>query len=481
MAARVPTILREEDFVPDEYVEPIEELTVDDAKDTWSGMIDTSAPPKTAGIPQERPIAKQITDAIDDLTADLGNIETQMSSKLNALSVQRPQLTQTAQEIQDDMAEFINKLQEKLSEKSDVLDADAKLQVQESNAKAALLREEQDRLDEMREQQALVKQESQKSDQSTSLAHRLLASAKQAVAAGEDAIKIPEPIRMDNEVEEVMTSSGKKDKKEKKKKKKDGEEGEKKKKKKKSKSKDTLKPAPEAAGRRRKTSTNKLTRLRTKELADVGPEQTPAPEKSITVDEFLTSAGAGRPKAVLKYIMDGGDINKQDAHKRTALQKACLYGEAEIIDVLMAKKARVNLSDKLGDTALHWAARGGHPEVVIKLVKAGAKINAKDKLFSTPLHVAVRCGVQEVVDALIELGAEVNAKDREGDTPMHDAVRLGRFKLIKTLLAAGANLRQKNMRGQTAIDMVQLWYAETKSHHAEIILQALTAKAAISV
>ena len=124
-------------------------------------------------------------------------------------------------------------------------------------------------------------------------------------------------------------------------------------------------------------------------------------------------------------------------------------------------------------------------------MKNGAKINAKDKLFSTPLHVAVRCGVQEVVDALIHLGADINAKDREGDTPMHDAVRLGRFKLVKTLLSAGSNLRAKNMvswdykykdmnkfiifqNGQTPIDMVTLWYQETKSHHADIIMQTLT-------
>ena len=60
-----------------------------------------------------------------------------------------------------------------------------------------------------------------------------------------------------------------------------------------------------------------------------------------------------------------------------------MYGEQEIIDILIAKKAKCNLSDKLGDTALHWASRGGNPEVVQKVVKAGGKINAKDKLFST--------------------------------------------------------------------------------------------------
>ena len=74
---------------------------------------------------------------------------------------------------------------------------------------------------------------------------------------------------------------------------------------------------------------------------------------------------------------------------------------------------------------------------------------------------------------LIKQGADVNARDRTGDTPIHDAVRLGKFRLIKTLLNHGANLRAKNQIGKSPIDMVHVWYAETKSDYADAIMEQI--------
>ena len=54
-----------------------------------------------------------------------------------------------------------------------------------------------------------------------------------------------------------------------------------------------------------------------------------------------------------------------------------------------------------------------------------------------------------------------------GDTPMHDAVRLGRYRVVKSLIMHGANLHVKNQMGKTPIDMVQLWYKETKATTTE--------------
>ena len=199
-------------------------------------------------------------------------------------------------------------------------------------------------------------------------------------------------------------------------------------------------------------------------------------ETKFTDNDFMAASTSGNIKVMEKFIKDGGDVNKTDDHKRTALQRAALYGEEAVIELLITKKAKMNPSDKLGATALHWACRGGHPDIIKRLVKGGAKINSKDKLFSTPLHVAVRCGQLEAVEALVSLKADVNAKDREGDTPLHDAVRLGKFKMIKILLEGGSNMNLKNTKNQTPVDMVQVWYDDNKNKQKEAKAMMLSMK-----
>ena len=49
---------------------------------------------------------------------------------------------------------------------------------------------------------------------------------------------------------------------------------------------------------------------------------------------------------------------------------------------------------------------------------------------------------------------------------MHDAVRLGRYKIVKILILHGANLRSQNSAKKSPIDMVQLWYKETKGNNS---------------
>jgi ankyrin repeat protein len=63
-------------------------------------------------------------------------------------------------------------------------------------------------------------------------------------------------------------------------------------------------------------------------------------------------------------------------------------------------RANIELADEEGDTPLHYAAFGNQPEVIELLVQRRANMNVVNKAHCTPLHVVVN--IQQAVCRLYE-------------------------------------------------------------------------------
>ena len=74
----------------------------------------------------------------------------------------------------------------------------------------------------------------------------------------------------------------------------------------------------------------------------------------------------------------------------TPLHVAADAGNIRILDLLLAKGAKVNTADSGGNTALHHAARAGRAKTVLNLVKAGANIKLKDNAGTVAMDYATR-------------------------------------------------------------------------------------------
>ena len=116
-------------------------------------------------------------------------------------------------------------------------------------------------------------------------------------------------------------------------------------------------------------------------------------------------------------------LDSIDGLERTALHYAAARGRLEIVDMLLNKGARVDLSDLSQQTALHKAAAGGHTGVCRTIVLAMADANAGDASGVTPLMLAAKSGVVECVQVLMRHGARTSETDAEGNPALAYASR----------------------------------------------------------
>ena len=134
----------------------------------------------------------------------------------------------------------------------------------------------------------------------------------------------------------------------------------------------------------------------------------------------------------------GSSVEPRNIFKDTPLHYAALYGDLEIIQILLECEADINCLDRFGNTPLHYASRNGHhnaAKVARLLIERGAHPNARGFDGFTPLHNALYYGTGriEIARALIEHGANVEAKNDDGKTPL-DVVPGDRADEIRKLL-----------------------------------------------
>jgi len=93
----------------------------------------------------------------------------------------------------------------------------------------------------------------------------------------------------------------------------------------------------------------------------------------------------------VKELAKKADVHSVDKFSgRSALHKAAFWGHAETVKFLLDEcKLDVNAKDVYGDTPLHDAVKFYHPSVVEILVARKADVNIKNKEGKDPVALAV--------------------------------------------------------------------------------------------
>jgi hypothetical protein len=108
--------------------------------------------------------------------------------------------------------------------------------------------------------------------------------------------------------------------------------------------------------------------------------QTPPATMTEKTEAFGAAARRGDAAMVTKLLDEGVDVNAKFRYDVTALFYACDHGHLEVVNVLLARGATVNLKDTFyGATPLTWASgpaqkrKPEHAQIVGLLLKAGAQ------------------------------------------------------------------------------------------------------------
>ncbi|KAK8066884.1 hypothetical protein PG997_013631 [Apiospora hydei] len=133
---------------------------------------------------------------------------------------------------------------------------------------------------------------------------------------------------------------------------------------------------------------------------------------------------------LLRY--DGVDVNARNVDGASSLCLASERGHKATVDLLIEKRADLEIKKK-GGTALLLAVKGGYEDIAEVLIKNGADVKIGDSDGFTPLWHASYQGRGRLVGLLVGRGADINAKNMMGRTPLMMAELRGHTDVVKFL------------------------------------------------
>jgi ankyrin len=171
--------------------------------------------------------------------------------------------------------------------------------------------------------------------------------------------------------------------------------------------------------------------------------QTGAPAAKQSLASLIQS---GDRKAALARIRAGADVNEAQPDGTRPVHWAVYHVDYELLGALIAKKAKVSVTNEFGATPIAEAASLGDARMVKMLLDAGAEPEGANQDGETALMLGIKTGELPVVEMLIKAGAKVNTVEKfHNQTPLMWASGAPKdaAEIVKVLLSKGADVKPR--------------------------------------
>ena len=155
---------------------------------------------------------------------------------------------------------------------------------------------------------------------------------------------------------------------------------------------------------------------------------------------------AGDRKAALDKIRAGADVNEAQPDGTRPVHWAVYHVDHELLQALIAKKAKLDVANEFGSTPLAEAAKLADATMVKMILDAGANPESPNQDGETALMVAIKTGELPVVELLVKAGANVNAVEKfHNQTPLMYAAATSKSaaEIVKLLLSKDASVKPR--------------------------------------
>lgn len=170
-------------------------------------------------------------------------------------------------------------------------------------------------------------------------------------------------------------------------------------------------------------------------------------------EDFFEAVRTNDAAKVESLILRGISTNSADRKLGPAIVLAAREkAHAALRSLLLSPATNLDARNAAGETALMYAALYGDLEIVKLLVSKGASFNHPGW---TPLHYAASGGQTSVIEFLLERSAYIDAPSENGTTPLMLAARQKQVSAVQLLVREGADPTLANQAGLTAADYLE--------------------------